>query len=78
MKQKKSLTGVLRRVEAALLAAGTLWVAAVTAGSDTAAAAVSALAEALPERVLRWELGDLGSGGGLSPAAALAIGEPPL
>ncbi|WP_300411711.1 stage II sporulation protein P [uncultured Oscillibacter sp.] len=78
MKQKKSLTGVLRRVEAALLAAGTLWVAAVTAGSDTAAAAVSALAEALPERALRWELGDLGSGGGLSPAAALAIGESPL
>ena len=55
MKQKKSLVKVLRRVEAALLAAGTLWAAAVTAGSDSAAAAYSALAEALPERMLRWE-----------------------
>ena len=44
MKQKKSLRSALRRLEAALLAAGTLWIAAVTAGSDTAAAAVSALA----------------------------------
>lgn len=76
MKQKK--IRILRRVEAALLAAGTLWAAAVTAGSDTAAAAVSALAAALPERALRWELGDLWPGDGLSPAAALAIGESPL
>ena len=59
MKQKKTLIQILRRLEAALLAAGTLWIAAVTAGSDTAAAAVSALAAALPERMLRWELGDL-------------------
>ncbi|WP_297294490.1 stage II sporulation protein P [uncultured Oscillibacter sp.] len=78
MKQKKSLRSALRRLEAALLAAGTLWIAAVTAGSDTAAAAVSALAAALPERALRWELGDLGTGDGLSPAAALAIGESSL
>lgn len=78
MKQKKSLAGALRRLEAALLAAGTLWIAAVTAGSDTAAAAVSALAAALPERALRWELGDLRTGDGLSPAAALTIGESPL
>ena len=78
MKQKKTLRGVLRRAEAALLAAGTLWTAAVTAGSDTAQAAVSALAEALPERALRWELGDLWSGDGLSAPAALAIGESAL
>lgn len=78
MKQKKTLANILRRVEAVLLAAGTLWAAAVTAGSDTAAAAVSALAEALPERVLRWELGDLRPGDGLSPAAALTIGESAL
>lgn len=76
MKQKKA--GVLRRLEAGLLAAGTLWLAFVTAGSESADAAVSALAEALPERMLRWELGDLWSGDGLSPAAALAIGESPL
>ena len=78
MKQKKTLTAILRRVEAVLLAAGTLWAAAVTAGSDTAAAAVSALAEALPERALRWELGDLWPVDGLSPAAALTIGESAL
>ena len=78
MKQKKALANILRRVEAVLLAAGTLWAAAITAGSDTAAAAVSALAEALPERALRWELGDLRSGDGLSPLAALAIGESAL
>ena len=78
MKQKKTLANILRRVEAGLLAAGTLWAAAVTAGSDTAGAAFSALAEALPERALRWELGDLRPGDGLSPAAALTIGESPL
>lgn len=76
MKQKKAR--VLRRLEAGLLAAGTLWLAFVTAGSESADAAASALAEALPERMLRWELGDLWSGDGLSPAAALAIGESPL
>ena len=78
MKQKKSIAGLLRRLEAAALAAGTLWVAAVTAGSDTAASAASALAEALPEEVLRWELGDLWSRDSLSPAAALTIRESPL
>ena len=78
MKQKKSLRSALRRLEAALVVAGTLWIAAVTAGSDTAAAAVSALAAALPERALRWELGDLGTGDGLSPAVALTIGESSL
>ncbi len=76
MKQKSGK--ILRRMEAALLAAGTLWVAGVTAGSDTAAAAAKALAAALPERALRWELGDLRLDGGLSPAAALAIGESAL
>jgi len=76
MKQK--ITGALRRLEAALLAAGTLWVAFVTAGSDTAASAMSALSAALPERMLRWELGDLWPRDGLSPAAALTIGESPL
>ncbi|MEI3361988.1 MAG: hypothetical protein V8R75_05095 [Oscillospiraceae bacterium] len=48
-----------RRLEAGALAAGTLWVVAVTAGSDTAASAASALKEALPMGILRWELGDL-------------------
>ena len=78
MKQKKSIAGILRRLEAGLLAAGTLWIAVVTAGSDTAASAASALARAMPERLLRWELGDLWQRDSLSPAAALAIGESPL
>ncbi len=78
MKQKKSIAGILRRLEAGLLAAGTLWIAVVTAGSDTAASAASALAGAMPERLLRWELGDLWQRDSLSPAAALAIGESPL
>jgi len=78
MKQRKTLSEAVRRLEALLLAAGTLWAAAVTAGSDTAASAVSSLASALPERMLRWELGDLRPRDGLSPAAALTIGESPL
>ena len=78
MKQKKSIAGILRRLEAGLLAVGTLWIAVVTAGSDTAASAASALAGAMPERLLRWELGDLWQRDSLSPAAALAIGESPL
>ncbi|MCI9120049.1 MAG: stage II sporulation protein P [Oscillibacter sp.] len=78
MKQKKSLADVLRRIEAGLLAAGTLWIAVVTAGSDTVSAAAGALRQALPVGVLRWELGDLWQQDGLSPAAVLAIGESPL
>lgn len=78
MKQKIRVAGLLRRLEAAVLAAGTLWLAAVTAGSDTAAAALEALRAELPEQLLRWELGDFRRRDGLSPAAALAIGESPL
>jgi stage II sporulation protein P len=69
---------LLRRLEAALLAAGTLWAVTVTAGSDTAAAAMTALRDAAPIRLLQWELGDLGTRDSLSPATALAIGEAPL
>ena len=68
----------LRRLEAGVLAAGTLWAVTVTAGSDTAASALEALREAAPLRALQWELGDLWRRDGLSPAAALAIGEAPL
>ena len=78
MKETRRGTGLLRRLEAALLAAGTLWMAAVTAGSDTASAAFGALREALPLQALRWELGDLWREDGLSPAAVLTIGESPL
>lgn len=75
---KKRGTSLLRRLEAALLAAGTLWMIGVTAGSDTAASAFRALQEALPLQALRWELGDLWQADGLSAAATLAIGESPL
>ncbi len=78
MKQKQRAARILRRVEAGFLAAGTLWAAGVTAGSDTAVSALTALREALPMNVLRWELGDLWRQDGLSPAAALTIGEAPL
>ena len=59
----------LWRLGAAGLAAGTLWAAAVTAGSDSAAAAWAALREASPLAALKWELGDLWADDGLSPAA---------
>ena len=67
-----------RRLQAGVLAAGTLWVVTVTAGSDTAASALSAVREALPLGILRWELGDLWAEDQLSPAVAMALGESPL
>lgn len=78
MKQKRLPPGLLRRLEAAALAAGTLWVVAATAGSDTAASAAAALWRSSPINALRWELGDLWSRDSLSPAAALTLGEAPL
>lgn len=67
-----------QRLRAAALTAGTIWVVAVTAGSDTAASAIEALNAALPLGALRWELGDLWAGDQLSPAAAMTLGESPL
>ena len=67
-----------RQLRAVALAAGTVWVVAVTAGSDTAASAAAALREALPLGALRWELGDLWAEDRLSPAAAMTLGESPL
>ena len=69
---------LMRRAQAGVLAAGTLWAAAVTAGSDTAASAVKALREAAPLGLLRWELGDLWARDQLSPAAAMTLGQSPL
>jgi stage II sporulation protein P len=68
----------LRRLGAGALAIGTLWVAAVTAGSDTAASALTAVREALPMKTLRWELGDLWTRDQLSPAAVMTLKESPL
>lgn len=78
MRQKRNAAELLRRLEAGLLAAGTLWIAGVTAGSENAAGALEALRAASPLGALRWELGDLWPRDGLSAAAALAIGESPL
>lgn len=78
MKKPRVPTGLLRRLEAVMLAAGTLWAVGVTAGSDTAASALAALRDSSPLRALQWELGDLWTRDTLSPAAALAIGEAPL
>ena len=69
---------LVRRLGAAGLAAGTLWAAVVTAGSDSAAAAWAALREASPLAALKWELGDLWAEDGLSPAAVMTLGESPL
>ena len=73
-----ALRDILRRLEAAALAAGVVWAVAVTAGSDTAAGAWQALREAAPVEALRWELGDLRPADSLSPAAVMTIGESPL
>ena len=75
---KRPLGRILQRLEAAALAAGTLWLVGVTAGSDTAAEAADALVSSAPLRALRWELGDLWTRDTLSAAAALTIGEAPL
>ena len=67
-----------RGLQGVALAAGTLWVVTVTAGSETVASAAGALKQALPLQVLRWELGDLWAEDQLSPAAAMTLGESPL
>ena len=76
--KKLRITPALRRIQALLLSAATLWAVSVTAGSDTMSAAVESLRLSLPLEALRWELGDLWPQDSLSPAAALAIGESPL
>ena len=72
------LRDILRRLEAAALAAGVVWTVAVTAGSDTASGAWQALRSSAPVEALRWELGDLRPADSLSPAAVMTIGESPL
>ena len=73
-----AVSGILRRLSAICMAVGTLWAAAVTAGSDTFVDAWAALREAAPRSVLQWELGDLWQTDQLSAATVLAIGESPL
>ena len=63
---------------AAAAAVCVLYLVSVTAGSDSAAAAAAALRAAAPERVLKWELGDLWTRDELSVTAVLTISESPL
>ena len=70
-------SSAIRRVNAGVLAAGTLWVVCVTAGSETVSSAGSALWEAAPVELLKWELGDWGTEDELSLAAILALSESP-
>lgn len=69
-----------RRLGAAALAVGILWVVFATAGSDTFTGAMEALKEqnGLPVALLRLQLGDDGGQGWLTTAAALAISQSPL
>lgn len=67
-----------RRMEAGIIAAGTLWIVSVTAGSETVMAAAAALKDSVPLYALKWELGDFWVEDELSPAAAMALSESPL
>lgn len=78
MKQKPNLPSLCRRLGAASMAVGTLWAVSITAGSDTATAAMQSLRMSFPLTALKWELGDLWTPDALSPAAALTIGESAL
>ena len=79
MKQGGNTT-MRRRLGAAALAVGILWVVFATAGSDTFTGAMEALKEqnGLPVALLRLQLGDDGGQGWLTTAAALAISQSPL
>ena len=66
-----------RRLKAGALAAGTLWVVSVTAGSETARSAANALWESVPLELLKWDLGDVWTEDNLSLATALAIRSSP-
>lgn len=75
---KRPLGRILQRLEAAALAAGTLWLVGVTAGSDTAAEAADALVSSAPLRRCAGNWETCGPRDTLSAAAALTIGEAPL
>lgn len=78
MKQKKGAGPILRRLEALALAALTLWIVTVTAGSETSAEALSSLKKSLPRQILRWELGDFWRNDDLSPPVVMALSEAPM
>lgn len=69
----------IRRFLSLLLAALTLWAAAVTAGSDSAAAALQQLRQGsrLPQQALRWELGDFFGLDSLSAVTVMTLAQSP-
>ena len=76
--KEQSVRRLPRRLWALALAAGTLWAASVTAGSQTVTGAWTALCASVPLDALRWELGDFFAQDTLSPAAVMTISESPL
>lgn len=71
---------LFRRISSLLLAAATLWICIVTAGSQTFSSAVEAVGQGsrITEAILRWELGDFRSGSFLSPISMLALRQSPM
>ena len=71
-------SGFCRSLKAGALAAGTLWVVSVTAGSETARVAAASLWEAVPLELLKWDLGDVWAEDDLSLATVLALRASPV
>ncbi len=71
---------LLRRIAALCMSALTLWTAAVTVGSESVPAALKAIKNSgdLPEKLLRWELGDFFGMDHLSAVNVLALRQSPL
>lgn len=70
---------LIRRGAALTLALLTLWAVAATVGSSSVSEAISAIREqSLPQRVLRWQLGDLFSPRTYSLTTLAALYESPL
>lgn len=71
---------LLRRILALCMSALTLWVAVITAGSQSITSAIDAVADSgdLAGRILRWELGDIFGTDALSAVNVLALGQSPL
>ena len=67
-----------QRLAALVLGTAVIWTVSVTAGSDSAAAALDRMKEAVPLAALRWELGDRRSPDGLSPAAVMTLSQAPM
>ena len=76
--KRMTIRELFRRGLALTAAAGTLWAAAVTAGTTTAGESAAALRAALPVTALKWDLVDLRTGDSLSPVTVLALSQSPL